>query len=244
MTACFTASVITNISRRAGFEIVCLATSTASGKSLVFIVVALHLLATAPNAKVLALYPARALIQDQLLKWEEYLTGSGRRVGYMDGGIPAERRPQILRASNVVLMTPDVAHAWLMSNLREWEVSSFLGNLRLLVLDEAHVYEGVFGTNMAHFLRRLGVVAADHRLICSTATLGAPETFTCQLTGRGPVCLGRDADASATPERTILLARETAGKPFESMVGLMVALARAERGRSGQAVALAVQGRI
>jgi DEAD/DEAH box helicase domain-containing protein len=149
----------------------------------------------------------------------------------MDGGVPAELRPQILKSSNVVLMTPDVAHAWLMSNLREREVSAFLSNLCLLVLDEAHAYEGVFGTNMAYFMRRLGVVAGKHRLICSTATLGAPETFISQLTGRNTVSFGLDADASSTPEKAILLARETAGKPFESMVGLMVALARAERGR-------------
>jgi DEAD/DEAH box helicase domain-containing protein len=55
-------------------------------------------------------------------------------------------------------MTPDVAHAWLMSHLGTKEVALFLHDLGLLILDEAHVYDGAFGTNMAYFLRRLGLL--------------------------------------------------------------------------------------
>src|SRR6266571_1745119 len=138
---------------------------------------------------------------------------------------------EICIGCKVVLMTPDVAHAWLMSHLADRYVAQFMRRLQLLVLDEAHVYEGVFGTNMAYFLRRLQVIAGGFRIICSTATVGKPADFVNQLTGRHPVSFGRDRDCSKIPEKTILLAKETAGKPFDSTVALLTELARAESGR-------------
>ena len=136
---------------------VCLATSTASGKSMVFMTVAVQMLLNEQSGRVLSLYPAKALIQDQFEKWQTIMRAMGLTVGYIDGSVPVEKRLEILASSHSVLMTPDVAHAWLLSHVREPIVHYFLSNLRLLVLDEAHVYDGVFGTNMAYFLRRLQV---------------------------------------------------------------------------------------
>lgn len=208
----------------------CLATSTASGKSDVFIAAAAHLLLKDPATKVLALYPARALIQDQVEKWESVVQPLNMRIGYIDGGVPVDGRAAILRGSRVVLMTPDVAHAWLMSHLRDRDVSNFMGALRLLVLDEAHVYDGVFGTNMAYFLRRFQAASAQHQLICSTATLGKPTDFVQQLTGRKPCTFGPDQDGSPSPAKTILLAKAPSEKSFETLVTLVSALGRRDNG--------------
>jgi DEAD/DEAH box helicase domain-containing protein len=180
---------------------------------------------------VLALYPARALIQDQIGKWEAILRPLGIQLGYIDGGVPIEDRAQVLRDSRVVLMTPDVAHAWLMSRLREPAVAALVNQLRLLVLDEAHVYDGVFGTNMAFFLRRLEVVSRPHQLICSTATLGSPADFIRQLTGREVLSLEGDADGSPSPRKTILHATGTAGDAFAGMARLLVAVGQVVGGR-------------
>jgi DEAD/DEAH box helicase domain-containing protein len=109
---------------------VCLATSTASGKSLIFMSAAAHLLEREKCARVLALYPARALIQDQKSKWEALLRPLGLSVGCIDGSVPVAQRIAILRASRVVLMTPDVAHAWLLSHVAERPVAAFLGGIR------------------------------------------------------------------------------------------------------------------
>ena len=209
---------------------VCLATSTASGKSDVFISAAAHLLQQDGSAKVLALYPARALIQDQVEKWEKAFEFLKMRTGYIDGGVAIEERATILRSSHVVLMTPDVAHAWLMSHLREKEVNRFMGALRLLILDEAHVYDGVFGTNMAYFLRRFQAASAEHQLICSTATLGTPADFVEHLTGRKPRTFGPDEDGSPSPPKTILLARSKTEKHFETLVNLISTLGRRDIG--------------
>jgi DEAD/DEAH box helicase domain-containing protein len=210
---------------------VCLATSTASGKSLVFMAAATHLLLTDSRATVLALYPAKALIQDQIRKWKAQLEPFGIPFGYIDGGVPTEARRGILRTSRVVLMTPDVSHAWLLSHLADAEIKRFLSSLRLLILDETHVYEGVFGTNMAYLLRRLQVASGLGQLICSSATLGKPAEFLQQLTGREPVTLGADADSSGTPPKEIAVLRCVSGNAFDGIVTLLVTLGSGGRGR-------------
>jgi DEAD/DEAH box helicase domain-containing protein len=210
---------------------ICLSTSTASGKSLVFMAVAVDLILRDQNSKVLAFYPARALIQDQIEKWEAILKPLDIRFGYIDGGVAMEKRLPILDVSSVVLMTPDVAHAWLMSNLGTQEIRAFLKNIRLLILDEAHIYEGVFGTNMAYFLRRLLAVSKIRRIITSTATLDNPSEFVYQITGRKPSSFGPEIDSSGSPPKSILVGQEVAGKSFESIVSLLRRLARANMGK-------------
>src|SRR5688572_5770098 len=76
-------------------EDICLATHTASGKSLVFMAAALNMLLRDRFAKVVALYPAKALIQDQLEKWHRLLDPFGIRVGFIDGSVPTEQRAEI-----------------------------------------------------------------------------------------------------------------------------------------------------
>jgi DEAD/DEAH box helicase domain-containing protein len=210
---------------------VCLATQAASGKSLVFMTAASELLLRRRSARVLALYPAKALIQDQLAKWTTFLAPFGAQVGFIDGSVPIASRPAILSSCRVVAMTPDVAHAWLMSHLGTKEVAQFLHDLGLLILDEAHVYDGAFGTNMAYFLRRLGLASGDHRLICSTATIGAPEGFMHRLTGRNMVVFDEDRDTSALPEKTLLLARSTTKGGFDRTVQLLAGLSEYGKGR-------------
>lgn len=204
---------------------VCLATQAASGKSLIFMTAAAELLLRRSSTRVLALYPAKALIQDQLAKWTTFLAPCRARVGFIDGSVPSSSRPAILSSCRVVAMTPDVAHAWLMSHLGTKEVAEFLRDLGLLILDEAHVYDGAFGTNMAYFLRRLGLASGDHRLICSTATIGDPESFMKQLTGRNMVVLDEKHDTSALAEKTLLLAQSTIKGGFDRTVQMLAALA-------------------
>lgn len=210
---------------------ICLATLTASGKSLVYMVLAADMILRDNHSRVIAFYPARALIQDQLGKWEAILKPLNLKFGFIDGSLPMQKRLPVLENSRIVLMTPDVAHAWLMSNLNVREIRSFLGNIKFLILDEAHVYEGVFGTNMAYFLRRFQAVSKPQRIITSTATLDNPAKFVYQLTGRQPRPFGPEADCSETPPKTILLAKRAADPSFECMVGLLGSLARDYKGK-------------
>jgi len=210
---------------------ICISTSTASGKSLVFMSLAINSILTDGTARVLVFYPVRALIQDQMDKWASLLKPLNISLGYIDGGVPMDKRLQILRESSVLLMTPDVAHAWLLSSLGKQEIKAFLEKLQMMVLDEAHIYDGVFGTNMAYFLRRIQAVSKIRQVITSTATLDDPEGFVYQLTGRHPKSFGPDSDSSDIPPKTILLAEEVNQKGFESTVALLRRLAKADAGR-------------
>jgi DEAD/DEAH box helicase domain-containing protein len=205
---------------------VCVATATASGKSLVFMTASVDALLRDRTARVLALYPAKALIQDQLEKWNEFLHPFDERAGFIDGSVAKAVRPGLLASRRVIAMTPDVAHAWLMSNLATPEVRQFLAGLRLLVLDEAHVYDGAFGTNMAYFVRRLTMAAKRFQMICSTATIGAPADFMQQLTGREMVVFDSSSDGSALSEKTLLLSPSNPKGGFDKVVHLLAALAQ------------------
>ena len=208
---------------------ICLATSTSSGKSLTFMTMAADLLKDDSSAKVIAFYPAKALIRDQLRKWENLFKPLNLKLGYIDGSIKTENRLNIIQNNSLILMTPDVAHAWLMSNRRLKEIDNFLKHLKLLVLDEAHIYDGVFGTNMSYFLRRMQAVSNIKRIISSTATIGNPEEFIEKLTGRKPFVFSDKDDGSPNPPRAILLVSPSERK-FEQIAKVLNKLAREDVG--------------
>ena len=180
----------------------CIATPTASGKTLVFTSVVLDRLLKHPGERALVLYPAKALIQDQLGKWKQAVTGTGLAVDFIDGSVDTALRREILQKSNVVLMTPDVLHAWFMSNQEQLEIRAFSKNVAILVMDETHVYEGVFGTNMAYLLRRLRAISNVKQVITSTATIGEPGQFLRRLIGIDFEVFDAARDGSGAPDKT------------------------------------------
>ena len=136
-------------------ENVCLVTGTASGKSLVFQTAAVDLLARDPQARVMAIYPMKALSNEQRDRWQIALENAGLTrqpgntapanggdgpVGRIDGNVPPGFRLNILERSRVVVFTPDIIHAWLFSNLNQPLVIDFLRRVRLVVVDEVHAY--------------------------------------------------------------------------------------------------------
>jgi DEAD/DEAH box helicase domain-containing protein len=98
-----------------------MATSTASGKSLVFQCAALRLLERDPEARVLVFYPLKALATDQLVSWRKAAEAAGfgsDLVGEITGSVPMDERANVIRTARIVAMTPDVCQAWLMRNAR------------------------------------------------------------------------------------------------------------------------------
>src|SRR6187455_2762442 len=133
-------------------ENVVVTTGTASGKSLAFNMPVLDAIARDPKARAIYLYPTKALAQDQARKLAEIAPGSLRPAIY-DGDTPREERPAIRRNANLILTNPDMLHVGVLPNHRNW--GDVLANLRFVVVDEAHVYRGVFGSHVANVLRRL-----------------------------------------------------------------------------------------
>src|SRR4051794_1996112 len=127
-------------------------TGTASGKSLCFNLPALHTLSGDPRARALYLYPSKALAQDQARALHAVGVKRARPAIY-DGGTPREQRAAIRRRANLVLTNPDMLHVGILPNHRAW--ADFFANLAVVVIDEAHVYRGIFGSHVANVLRRL-----------------------------------------------------------------------------------------
>lgn len=209
---------------------VCLATSTASGKSLVFMAATVDLLLNNPSARAAVFYPAKALLQDQKRIWQDFLRDFHLSVEHIDGSVPREQREAILEHHRVILLTPDVTHAWLLADVSSKVRYHFLSSLRLLVIDEAHVYDGVFGSNMAFLLRRIQAMAPIERIISSTATLGNPSEFIWRLSGRKPLVIGNELDGAPRPDKTILLVTAPANRAFDSMTSLLAGLVRLRQG--------------
>ena len=136
-------------------------TGTASGKTLAFNLPILDALARTPKHRVLYLYPTKALAQDQFRTLTALRVPKLRPAIY-DGDTPTEQRWQIRKWSNAILTNPDMVHIGLLPNHERW--GEVLANLRYVVVDEAHVYRGVFGSHVANVLRRLRRIARDLRL--------------------------------------------------------------------------------
>ena len=184
---------------RAGKNVV-IATPTASGKTLTFNIPVFEELDHDRQATALYLYPAKALSNDQLKSLKEFELRSGITVNphVYDGDTPAHKRPAIRASSRIVISNPyEIHHVLLWHN--KWR--RFLSNLRFIVLDEAHVYRGVFGSNVAFLIRRLRRLCAYYgsnpQLIVSTATLANPIEFGEKLTGTTLDLIRRDGSPAA-----------------------------------------------
>ena len=164
-----------------GGEHVALATGTASGKSLAYLLPALtDVVAGAGEpsgrgATMLYIAPTKALAADQLAALEA-LDVPGVRAAVYDGDTSPVDRRWAREHAGVVLTNPDMIHHALLPGHPRW--SGFLRALRYVVVDEAHHYRGVFGSNVALVLRRLRRIAARYRseptFVLASATTGDP----------------------------------------------------------------------
>ncbi|MFH1567038.1 MAG: DEAD/DEAH box helicase, partial [Gemmatimonadota bacterium] len=177
------------IERVAAGEDVLVATGTASGKSLCYALPLVERLARRPEARALLVFPTKALCQDQLRSIARLLEAAGladRLAGVYDGDTPASLRRRLRDRAAVVLTNPDMLHAALMPQHARW--AGFLSRLELLVLDELHVYSGIFGANMAFLLRRLQRACQHYgarpQVIACSATVGNPQHLAARLLGR------------------------------------------------------------
>jgi DEAD/DEAH box helicase domain-containing protein len=179
-------------------------TGTASGKSLAFNLPVLDTLAGDPSARAFYLYPTKALAQDQARKLHE-LGGRFLRHAIYDGDTPREERRAIRSRSNLILTNPDMLHVGVLPNHGSW--GDVLANLAWVVVDEAHVYRGVFGSHVANVLRRLRRLAraygAEPRFVLTSATIANPRQLAEGLTGLEMLLVDRDGAPHA--ERQVVM---------------------------------------
>ena len=178
---------------RAGIDTVVVA-GTAAGKSLCYQVPIAEAVLADPATRALAVYPTKALAQDQLRAFHRLDVAEMVTATY-DGDTDPEQRRWIRRGAAVVLSNPDMLHIGILPNHERW--ADFLHHLRYVVVDEVHMLRGIFGSNVAHVLRRLLRVAAHYgarpTFAFTSATIGNPGELATGLLGRPVEVVAGDA---------------------------------------------------
>ena len=197
---------------RSGKHLV-ITTGTASGKSLCYQIPVLEALCRDPQARALFIFPTKALTHDQQESMQGLLRVLGKHQpdlsnlvtsGY-DGDTPTAQR-QLIRSQTRILMTnPDMLHTAILPHHTLW--ADFISHLRFVILDEIHVYRGVFGSHIANLMRRLRRVAKFYNAwpqhILTSATISNAQEHASRFI-EGPVSL-ISQDASPHGEQNVLL---------------------------------------
>ncbi|MHC5033464.1 MAG: DEAD/DEAH box helicase [Planctomycetota bacterium] len=164
-------------------------TGTASGKSLCYVIPTMEALLADPAARALLLFPTKALSQDQFRGFNAALTAAGLPdilAGVYDGDTPSPMRRRLRDHGSVIFSNPDMLHAGILPQHGRW--ADFLARLKVLVLDEVHVYSGIFGSNAANLFRRFWRVCAhygaDPQVVACSATIGNPKELAEGVIGR------------------------------------------------------------
>lgn len=166
---------------------VIICTPTASGKTLAFNVPVFQALLEDKNATALYLYPLKALSNDQLktLRQMDAALGIKALPAAYDGDTPQSARANIRDTSRIIVSNPYAIHRYLAWNDR-WR--RFFAGLKYVIIDEAHTYRGVFGSNFAMLMRRLLRVVrrygSNPQFILSSATVANPQELSKKLIGK------------------------------------------------------------
>lgn len=180
------------------------ATGTASGKTLVYNLAFAKAVMEDSKATALYLYPTKALARDQLRQVRSLKLPQIRAAVY-DGDTPREERGLIRKNANLVLSNPDMLHLSFLPDHARW--ADFFLRLRYVVVDEAHVARGMFGSHVSMVLRRLRRLVAhyggDPQFVLASATIGNPEELAERLTGVSFQSVAEDA--SPTGEKVFAL---------------------------------------
>lgn len=182
---------------------VVIATSTASGKSLGYLMPALTDISArsrdpkAERATALYIAPTKALAQDQLAAIEQLVHESGLtdvRPAVFDGDTPTEQRRWVRRHASFVLTNPDMLHYGVLPGHEHW--IHFLRALKYIIVDECHVYRGVFGAHVSMVLRRLHRIARYYRahptFVLASATSATPGLSASRLVGESVTAVTQD----------------------------------------------------
>ena len=168
-------------------------TPTASGKTLCYNLPALQALMHERDARILYLFPTKALAQDQLAELEQLAKalpdgtdGSALRMFTYDGDTPQDARRAVRARANLVLTNPDMLHSGILPHHTKW--ATLFQNLKYVVIDELHAYRGVFGSHVANLMRRLHRICRHYgstpQFIMASATIANPGELASWLIGQ------------------------------------------------------------
>jgi DEAD/DEAH box helicase domain-containing protein len=175
-----------------------LSTSTASGKSMCYMLPVFERLLEEPHATALYISPLNALVNDQLETFRKLSQTMGLNVNidrFVGSMSKAEKDAVKYGNTKIIFTNPEMLHLSFLQWKHQWK--HFLSNLNFIILDESHSYTGVMGSHMANLLRRLNRVCEHYgsnpQYICCTATIGNPVEHSSSLTGKDVTLIDNDS---------------------------------------------------
>ncbi len=184
-----------------------LITPTASGKTLCYNLPVLQAILEKPETRALYLFPTKALAQDQMHEIQSLIKElkADIKTFTYDGDTPDDARQAIRKQGHVVVTNPDMLHAGILPHHTKWQ--KLFANLKYIVIDELHVYRGIFGSHMANVMRRLIRICRFYGqepvFICCSATVANPREHAENLLGR-PLHLISESGAPTAAKTFIL----------------------------------------
>lgn len=158
---------------------VILVTPTASGKTLCYNIPVLQNILEEPETRAIYLFPTKALANDQMTEIHSLINElkADIKTFTYDGDTPDDARRAIRKQGHVVVTNPDMLHAGILPHHTKWQ--KLFSNLKYVVVDELHIYRGVFGSHVTNVFRRLRRICRfygqDPIFICCSATVANPK---------------------------------------------------------------------
>ncbi len=183
---------------------VVITTSTASGKTLSFLLPVVQEILKKPLTRAIFIYPTKALAADQYRAIRPFLEyfGENRIVaGVYDGDTPVAERTRIRQSANIILTNPEMVNGAFLPNHSKYGFDFLFSNLKYIVIDELHTYRGAFGSHLANVFRRLSRVCryyhTDPQFLCSSATIANPVELAAEICGKQFELVDKDGSPAA-----------------------------------------------
>lgn len=179
-------------------------TSTASGKTLSFLLPVLQEILSNPLTRAIFIYPTKALASDQYRAITPYLEYFGENrisAGVYDGDTPVNERSRIRKSANIILTNPEMLNGAFLPNHSKFGFDFIFSNLKYVVIDELHTYRGAFGSHLANVFRRLRRVCryynSSPQFLCSSATIANPVELAEEICGKKFIRISKDGSPAA-----------------------------------------------
>ncbi|QYF85317.1 DEAD/DEAH box helicase [Brevibacterium sp. PAMC21349] len=175
-------------------------TPTASGKTLCYNLPVLQKILEDEKTRALYIFPTKALSYDQKSELNEMIHEMDAEINSYtyDGDTPSNIRQKIRQAGHIVITNPDMLHSGILPHHTKWV--SLFENLKYVVIDELHIYRGVFGSHTANVIRRLKRICnfygSDPVFICTSATINNPKELAEELTEKQMVLIDNNGAPS------------------------------------------------
>ncbi len=186
---------------------VVLVTPTASGKTLCYNLPVLQKILEEPETRAMYLFPTKALANDQMNDLHGLISDlkADIKTFTYDGDTPDDARQAIRKQAHVVVTNPDMLHTGILPHHTKWQ--KLFANLKYVVVDELHVYRGVFGSHLTNVFRRLKRVCRfygqDPVFVCCSATVANPREHAENLLEREVVLI--EESGAPRAEKTFIL---------------------------------------